>query len=60
MKALEAAVERIIPGSCWILAVFVVGLAVALAVHDLSTRSWPGIDRSRISALYRAKPALAT
>lgn len=36
MKALETVVERIILGSRWILVVFLIGLAVALAVYALS------------------------
>ncbi|PIO98696.1 conserved membrane hypothetical protein [uncultured Pleomorphomonas sp.] len=36
MKALETVVERIILGSRWILVVFLLGLAVALAVYGLS------------------------
>ncbi len=36
MKALETVVERIILGSRWILVVFLLGLAVALAVYAVS------------------------
>ena len=36
MKALEPVVERIILGSRWILVVFLIGLAVALAAYGAS------------------------